>query len=82
MEMDALVLYCPPMAAAAHTQRRSTPLCLGSAGQLALGTERMDRRPGGRPKVGPKEKGLHTGKLVQADDAMQERHVAEGCEQV
>lgn len=33
-------------------------------------------------KAGPKEKGLHTGKLVQADDAMQERHVVEGCEQV
>lgn len=33
-------------------------------------------------KRGPKEKGLHTGKLVQADDAMQERHVVEGCEQV
>lgn len=33
-------------------------------------------------KAGQKENSLHTGKLVQADDAMQERHVVKGCEQV
>lgn len=67
---------CHTHSAALHT------VLPASAGQLALSTERMDWRPWDWPKRGPKEKGLHTGKLVQADDAMQERHVVEGCEQV
>jgi len=53
-----------------------------SAGQLALSTERMDWRPGNQETDHRGAKGLHTGKLLSADETMQERHVAEGCEQV
>ena len=63
IEMDALVLYCPPMAAAPHTHTYTHTLgaapllsALPVPGQLALGTERMDWRTGRR--TGPKEKGL------------------------
>ncbi|CAB1419578.1 unnamed protein product [Pleuronectes platessa] len=70
-----------PLSTALHPGTLWAPLHStppASAGQLALSTERTDWRPGRRTREGPKEKGLRTGKLVQADDAMQERHEAPG----
>lgn len=71
------------MAAATH-KLSGVSLQPASAGQLAESAVRMEgvESRGRRSRVRPKEKGLHTGRVVQADDAMQEMHVAEGCEQV
>lgn len=81
IEMDVLVLYCPPMADATHTQWCSTPLYL-----LVLGSYRSALRgqTGDQEtnQTGAKGERPPHRKTSSTDDAAQDRHVVEGCEQV